>query len=82
VSRPKAIKVTPLPDYVLEVEFNNGEVKDFDVKPYLNGDWYGKLKDPKIFSQVKVSGLSVEWIGGQDICPDELYYNSMEKVGT
>jgi len=22
-------------------------------------------------------GLSVEWIHGQDICPDELYYNSV-----
>ena len=66
---------------MLEVTFNNGEVKDFDVKPYLKGDWYGKLKSTIIFNQVRIGGLSVEWPDGQDICPDELYYNSMEKVG-
>jgi len=81
MNRPKAIKVTPMPNYMLEVEFNNGEVKDFDVSPYLKGDWYGKLRDTNIFNQVKIGGLSVVWPGGQDICPDDLYYNSMERVG-
>lgn len=26
---------------------------------------------------VKVGGLSIEWANGADICPDELYYNSV-----
>ena len=28
------------------------------------------------FKKVKVSGLSIEWENGADICPDELYNNS------
>ena len=35
------------------------------------------LKDPAIFKSVKAEGLSVEWVTGQDICPDELYQNSV-----
>jgi len=26
---------------------------------------------------IKIDGLSIEWLHGQDICPDELYYNSL-----
>jgi hypothetical protein len=80
MKRPRAIEVTPLPNYILEVKFSNGEIRDFDVKPYIKGDWYGELKDLNVFNSVKVGGLSVEWIGGQDICPDDLYFYSKQKV--
>ena len=33
--RPKAINVIPQDDYTLLLEFDNGEKKIFDVKPYL-----------------------------------------------
>ena len=71
--RPKALKVKPLENYILEIEFDNGEIKKFDVKPYLNHKAFEKLKDPELFKTVKIAGLSIEW---QDICPDELYNNS------
>ena len=34
------------------------------------------LKDNDNFYKVKISGLSIEWENGADICPDELYNNS------
>lgn len=74
--RPTAVKVTPQPDYMLLVEFDNGETGCFDVKPYLQGSWFGKLKDPEVFRQVRIDGLSVAWPDGQDICPDCLYEQS------
>ena len=74
---PKAVAVKPLPDYVLQVDFNNGERRLFDVKPYLHGEWFSELLDEKIFQAVRVEGLSVAWPDGQDIAPDCLYQNAV-----
>ena len=52
------------------------ENKLFDVKSYLKGSWFGELKDIEQFQKVVTSGYYVEWENGQDICPDDLYYNS------
>jgi hypothetical protein len=75
--RPKAIDVTPQADYNLLVTFCNNEKRLFDVKPYLDFKPFKELKNPVIFNTVKTGGLSIEWVHGQDICPDELYYNSI-----
>jgi len=74
--RPKAIDVKPLEDYLLELVFDNGERRIFDVKPYLQYKPFEKLKDIEEFNTVKIGGLSIEWKNGEDICPDELYNNS------
>ena len=63
-------------DYRLLVTFDNDEKKLFDVKPYIKGSWFGQLIDKTLFEQVQIGGLSIEWPGGQDICPDRLYYDS------
>ena len=74
--RPKAIDVKPLKDYNIEMKFDNGEIKILDVKPYFKFKIFEELKENDKFYRVKVSGLSIEWENGADICPDELYYNS------
>ena len=75
--RPTAVAVEPIGDFLLRVEFDNGEVGTFDVKPYIRGSWFGELRDPAAFGSVRANGVSVEWEGGQDICPDELYFGSV-----
>ncbi len=72
----KAIDVKPLKNYELEIIFENGEVKRFDVKPYLQYKAFQRIRDLKMFNTVKIAGLSIEWEDGTDICPDELYNNS------
>ncbi len=74
---PKAVAVKPLPDYMLQVDFNNGERRLFDVKPYLHGEWFSELLDEEVFKAVRVEGLSVAWPDGQDIAPDCLYHNAV-----
>lgn len=74
--RPKAIKVEPLENYILAITFDNGERKQFDVKPYIHGSWYSQLKDNAYFNAVKPDGFTIVWLNGQDICPDDLYYSS------
>lgn len=75
--KPKAIDVE---NYQLEILFDNKEKKIFDVKPYFKFKIFKELKDVKKFNKVKISGLSIEWESGADICPDELYNNSKEIV--
>ena len=74
--RPKAIDVKPLKNYMLEIIFNNGEKKQFDVKPYLKFKTFKTLENENEFRKVKIAGLSIEWENGADICPDELYNKS------
>ena len=70
---PRVIEVEPLPDYKLRLRFETNEQKIFDVTPYINGSWYGKLKDISYFNTVHISGYTVEWVDGQDLAPHELY---------
>ena len=71
--QPKVIDVSPLANYKVMVVFDTGEQKIFNVEPYISGDWFGKLKDIEFFKTVRVSGNTIEWAGGQDIAPHELY---------
>ena len=75
--RPTAINVVPQPDHCLLVTFDNGETRLFDVKPYFRFKAFQELEGSHLFNTVKPAGLSVEWLHGQDICPDELYENSI-----
>lgn len=79
--RPKAIDVKPLNDYKLEIKFDNEEIKIFDVKPYFKFKIFKELQQNKKFDKVKISGLSIEWENGADICPEELYNNSVKQMG-
>ena len=74
--RPTVVHVESREDYFLYLEFNNGEKKIFDVKPYIKGTFYGQLLEKRYFQMVAKNGYSVEWPNGQDICPDSLYYDS------
>lgn len=74
---PTAVKVKPLEEYKLEVTFDNEEVRIYDAKPLIRGEWFGKLNDINVFNTVHIGGISVEWEDGQDVCPDDLYYNSV-----
>lgn len=76
--RPTAVYVEPKENYWLYLEFDNGEKKLFDVKPYIKGDFYGQLANEGYFQTVKVNGFSVEWPREQDLCPDDLYFNSIK----
>ncbi|MCL2325771.1 MAG: DUF2442 domain-containing protein [Proteobacteria bacterium] len=77
MSRPRAVNVVPQADYCLLITFDNAEQRLFDVKPYFDFKPFAELKNLALFNTVKLGGLSIEWVHGQDICPDELYYSSL-----
>lgn len=70
---PYILKATPLPDYLMQVEFENGEIKFFDVKPYLEIGVFKKLKELKRFNTVRVVAGSIEWDGEIDLSYDTVY---------
>lgn len=76
--QPKLVAVYAMPDYNLRLAYETGEVKIFDVKPYIKGTWYGELLDNDYFSAVRIlpGGSGVVWPNGQDLAPHELYENS------
>ena len=73
--QPKIVGLVPLADYKLQLCYETGEEKIFDVAPYIQGDWYGRLRDVEYFKAARIlpGGTGVEWADGQDIAPHELY---------
>ncbi len=73
---PRVKNVFPNNDYTLTITFTNDEVKIFDVKPYLEIGIFKELKDLSLFKTVKPFLNSIQWMNGQDFCPDTLYLES------
>lgn len=67
------VRVIPQDNYVLELWFDTGEHKVFDVKPYLNRGVFARLQDVNLFKQAYVSLDTVCWPGELDIAPETLY---------
>jgi hypothetical protein len=73
---PRVINVNPEHNYLLLLTFSNGEVKRFDVNPYLGIGIFTELKDIHLFNSVKPCLGSIQWANGVDLCPDTLYLES------
>ena len=72
---PKAIAVECKPDYVLSVEFDNGERGELDIKPYLDFGVFNQLRDPNVFKTARaISHGAIAWIDGSiDLHPAIVY---------
>ena len=60
----------------LELLFENGERRIFDVSQYLNRGMFRRLQNPAIFHLARVVAGSVEWPGEIDLSYDTLYLES------
>ena len=70
---PHVRSVRALEDYELEVSFDNGESRRFDIKPYLDRGIFVRLGDQEAFRALRVVAGSVEWANGLDLSYDTLY---------
>ena len=77
--QPRLKSVEPMDAYKLRLVYETGEVKIFDVAPYISGPWFGELKDMGYFRTVQMlsGGIGIEWSHGQEIAPHELYEQSI-----
>lgn len=67
------VRVIPKKNYHLELEFDTGEVRLFDVRPYLDKGVFRQLKEPTLFERAFVAFDTVCWPGNLDIAPETLY---------
>lgn len=74
----KVISAIANNDFSLDLQFNDGKLKRFDVKPYLDFPVFRELKDVEKFKQIKVVFGTVQWKNEQDISPETLYLEGKE----
>src|SRR5438093_996798 len=74
---PRVKTVQPQPDYALRLTFTNGEVRLFDVKPYLAKGIFQQLQNLEVFNSVRSFLGSIQWSNEADLCPDTLYEKSV-----
>lgn len=75
---PDIIKVKALEKFYIYLKFKNGEEKIYDMKETVEKiKYFSKLKDREYFKNVKPRGDTVEWENGEDIAPENLYYESI-----
>jgi hypothetical protein len=72
---PDVKAAIPLDPYVVRVVFADGEVRDVDIEPLLDGPVFQMLRDPEAFRQVTVDEYNetIAWPNGADLDPDVLY---------
>lgn len=73
---PYVKSVSPLPNFRLRLGFDNGEVRVFDLAPYLEEGVFVRLKNPSVFKLARVVAGSIEWPGEIDLSHDTLYLGS------
>ena len=78
---PYVKHILPLDDYRLEVVFENGEQRVFDVKPYLQYGVFVRLQNRATFQAARVVAGSIQWPGEVDLSYDTLYLESQPITG-
>jgi Protein of unknown function (DUF2442). len=72
----KVVAVRANDDFSLDLKFDDGSVRRFDVTPYLEYGIFKELKDKNYFGRVAVAFDTVQWPNEQDISPETLYLES------
>ena len=79
---PRVTAVTASENYMLLLQFNNGEQRRMEVRPYLAYPVFERLREPGFFALVQDDHGTVVWPGGIDFDPDSVYLESVPVVQT
>ena len=77
----RIVRAKLIPPYGLELEFEDGVVRNVDMEPLLYGEMFGPLRDPGVFARVRIDPdwHTVVWPNDADLHPDTLYeWNSVK----
>jgi hypothetical protein len=71
----RVVKVVALPQYRLQVEFDDGVAGIVEIFPRLSGPVFEPLRDEAVFRTVTIDAESgaVCWPDGPDLAPDAMY---------
>lgn len=75
---PDAVAVSVLDGHILRVQFDNGEVRDFDAaKQLFARKCYAALYSPGVLQLAHIMNGTVAWTDELDIDPEWLYEESV-----
>ena len=58
--------------HLLQLRFEDGEERLFDMAPWFDRKPYGPLRNPAVFNQARIECGTVVWPGDIDIDPETL----------
>ena len=71
---PNIIYVGALPDWKLEVKFDDGTTGIIDLKDRLFGEMFEPLREIEYFKKVGLDEFGApSWPNGADLAPDAIY---------
>ena len=73
----KILEIEVLADYIMNIVFETGEKKAFDLKPYIQNGVFKELQNESYLRSVKNRGYFVEWPHEQDLSSDTLYIEGL-----
>lgn len=74
----KVISAKANDDFTLDLKFDDGKLKRFDAKPYLDFPVFRELKNLENFKKIRIAFGTVQWQNEQDISPETLYLEGEE----
>ena len=74
----KVISAKANDNFTLDLQFDDGKLKRFDAKPYLDFPIFSEIKTLETFKQIKIALGTVQWQNEQDISPETLYLEGTE----
>ncbi len=72
----KVTEATPNDDFTIDLRFDDGSLRRFDAKPYLDKGVFRELKNINYFRNLSLAYGTVQWPNEQDFAPDTLYIES------
>ena len=72
----KVTEATPNDEFTIDLRFDDGSLRRFDAKPYLDKGVFRELKNIHYFRNLSLAYGTVQWPNEQDFAPDTLYIES------
>ncbi len=71
----RIIKAKPLPNYRLWLKYSDGVEGEVDLSHLVGKGVFKAWQDEEFFNSIRINEEThtVEWEGGIDLCPDNLY---------